>query len=378
MPAGTEVASAAMGTSGNIEFRLEPISSLREIEQLWRELEKRSNDSFFTSWTWVATWLACLPQRIRPLLLAATDRGAIIGVAMAVSRDKARLMRNIRELHFNSTGELELDCITIEHNGFLAAPEAKSALWPVFLRWFAGQKEFDGLVVPGVRQGTIPKCAIDEDLLPHEIVSPAYARTLLHQGGRDEILMRLSSNARQHLRRNLRVLERIGPLVCERADTVETALSWFEALKQLHIRSWTRRGKPHAFRYSFFETFHRALIARGVPEGSVDVLRVSVSGAPLGYVYNFRNGDGAIAYQSGFDDAKRDHRPGYVSHLLAMEAAARNSAGKYDFLAGDNQFKRSFASERYVMSSWRFTRRSLAAKLENAARSLVRNFRARR
>lgn len=345
-------------------------------QTVWSRMEADVAPSFFTSWTWAGSWLEALPPSIRPLLLTASLGLRVIGAAFVVARKQHRLVRSVRQLYFNATGSAEVDRITIEHNGFMAQPETDALLWPAFLRWFATQQEFDELIVPGLRQTAIQQQLVPGSLLCHEIISPAYARSLPFAGGREALLTGFRSNARQQLRRNLRAAERLGPLLCERADSAETAAAWFEALKRFHVQWWTRRGTPNAFAPPFFETFHRLVIARGVSEGSVDVLRISAGGAPLGYLYNFRGGDSAIAYQSGFDDTWSDLRPGYISHLLAMEFTARRGISCYDFLAGDNQLKRTFANETYGISSLRFTRRSFGANFERVARftfSKVRN-----
>jgi CelD/BcsL family acetyltransferase involved in cellulose biosynthesis len=188
----------------------------------------------------------------------------------------------------------------------------------------------------------------------------------------------LSRNSRQQLRRAMRAYGSDGSLTLEVASTPDQALRYFEALKALHIRSWTRRDKPHAFRHAFFETFHRALIVRGLADGSVRLIRVSAGGNPIGYLYNFRSGGTEYAYQSGFDDSDPDLRPGYVCHALAIEAAAAAGTKTYDFLAGANRLKQSFANENYLMSWMTLTQPTAsfraAAALGATARAIKSRF----
>ena len=47
---------------------------------------------------------------------------------------------------------------------------------------------------------------------------------------------------------------------------------------------------------------------------------------------------------SGFDDADRRERPGSVTHALAVGHAFRMGARVYDFMAGRNRLKESFAT----------------------------------
>ena len=231
--ARSEAASGVADASGKIGFHLHPIGSLPEVEKVWRGLERCGSGSFFTSWLWIGAWLVSLPERIRPLLLSVRSDNGPIGAAILVPKNRRRLTGTVHELYFNSTGESELDGITIEHNGFAGAPETGEILWPAFLRWFAQQERFGRLLVPGVRHGVIETKRRGTNLLARETVSPAYACALPRNGDRGAILNSLSGNSRQQLRRNLRAWEQAGPLRCERADTAETALLWFEALKQL-------------------------------------------------------------------------------------------------------------------------------------------------
>lgn len=361
-----------------IRFALEPVPPAEQLGKLWRLLENGGCHSFFVSWTWIGTWLRCLPEFVHPHLLTASRAGEIIAAALMVPRrDRRWLLMNVRQLHFNSTGVPDIDCITIEHNGFAGNPAANLELWPVFLRWFAREAaagEFDELVVPGVVLDLEGDARSDAQLLCRTETAPSFS-SVLASGGLDAILDNLSSNARRQLRRSLRQCEALGELRCEVAGSVEEGLNWFGELKTLHIESWTRRGRPHAFRYPFFEMFHRALIEKGVPEGSVSLLRLSAGKHILGYLHNFRWGGCVFAYQSGFSASMSGLRPGYVSHVLAMRASADAGAQIYDFLAGDNRLKRSFASETYQMRALRFDKPERALRLESAVRFWMRSMR---
>lgn len=351
----------------DIRFALEPVPSVEEVGALWRRLDDAGQTSFFVSWTWIGTWLRCLPEGVRPLLLTASGGGETVAAAILVPRrERRRLFLRLRQLHFNSTGDPSLDCITIEHNGFAGGAEANRTLWPDLLRWFArgGVRQVDELVVPGVVQSLDDALTHDARLLHRTETSSAFARAL-PRGGLEVILGHLSSNARQQLRRSLRDCEALGELGFETAGSVEEALDWFDRLKALHIDSWTKRGKPHAFRYPFFEAFHRALIRSGAAEGSVQLHRISVGPNLLGYLYNFRRNGVVSAYQSGFNRSMNHLRPGYVSHALAMAASTREGARTYDFLAGDNRLKSSLGEEHYDMRAHRFGRPTAALRIEH-------------
>jgi CelD/BcsL family acetyltransferase involved in cellulose biosynthesis len=161
-----------------------------------------------------------------------------------------------------------------------------------------------------------------------------------------------------------------GPSALElvEARSAEEALAWFENMKALHIDSWTRRGRAHAFSRPFFEAFHRNLIRRTFALDRVQMLRVDASGNPIAYLYNFRDGGRTYAYQSGFADKDRRLRPGAVSHALAIEHNFRQGAHMYDFMAGSNRLKSSFATGHRDMHWTTFQLPCIRFGLEHAGR----------
>jgi CelD/BcsL family acetyltransferase involved in cellulose biosynthesis len=206
---------------------------------------------------------------------------------------------------------------------------------------------------------------------------PAFRLTLGKTREQGSVEAALSRNSRQQLRRAMRSYGPCGALSLDVAETPEQAVFYFEHLKALHIDSWTRRGKAHAFRYPFFETFHRALIARGVAEGCVRLICVRAGSEPIGYLYNFRHGGIEYAYQSGFEDSDPEKRPGYVCHALAIENAAVSGVEVYDFLAGANRLKQSFANETYRMSWATLTRPTTSLRAAAALGATARAIKTR-
>ena len=355
--------------TGSVAIGLEAIKSPQALRALWQT--STAAGSFFTSWSWLGTWLELLPRPESAQLLTVT-KGTQRGFALLFARQVRRhRLLNVQQLHFNSTGDPELDSIFIEHNGF-AGLDADPTIWEHVEAWFLNdQPQADELVIPGLEE---TKGFAAGGALKQRRDVPAFRLALKETRAQGSVEAALSRNSRQQLRRAKRAY---GPLSLEVADTPERALGYFEALKALHIRSWTRRGKPHAFRHPFFETFHRALIARGVAAGSVRLICVTAGGEPIGYLYNFRHGGTECAYQSGFEDSDPEARPGYVCHALAIENAAEAGVEVYDFLAGANRLKQSFASETYMMSWATLTRPTASLRASAALGATARAIKSR-
>lgn len=359
---------------GEVEFRCEALPLLAALEREWRALETAAHPSFFTSWQWIGTLLAAVPEASRPKLLRGSARGETVALALLganITRRRHGLIHS-RGLYLNETGDPRFDSVTIEHNGVLAHTDCEAAVGDALIAWFAGLcEEADELHVSGSLLRLPEEAVENRGLVRTETTLPSYSvdLCLLSESG-GELYPVLSANARQQLRRALRHFERFGPLRLSEAATIAEALSFFAGLKTLHCASWERRAKAHAFAGAFFEPFHRLLIERSFAEGGTRLLKACAGERVIGYLYNFRLGGHVYAYQSGFADADRRERPGIVTHALAIRHAFRSGASVYDFMAGQNRLKESFATRCEPML-WQVVQQPrLAFRLEHLARRL--------
>jgi CelD/BcsL family acetyltransferase involved in cellulose biosynthesis len=364
---------------GEIAFHREALPPLAALESEWRALEAAARPSFFISWAWIGNFLAAIPASGRPMLLRGRARGETVALALlgsAVTRRRHRLIRS-RGLYLNETGDPQYDAMTIEYNGILCAVDSEPAVCDALIAWFGGLRgEADELHLSGslVR---LPEAALAAHrLMRSETAKPSYSvdlGLLAASGGALDPL--LSANARQQLRRAFRHFAVQGPLSLREAATEAEAQSWFTELKALHCVWWTRRGIAHSFSSGFFEPFHRRLIERSFAEGAIQLLEARAGEHVIGYLYNFRRDGHVYAYQSGFADADRRERPGVVTHALAIQDAFRSDMRVYDFMAGRNRLKESFAT-RYEPMLWQVVHQPrLAFRLEHLARRLKQGVR---
>lgn len=350
---------------------VEPVESRSALEAEWRALAPRFAPRFFLSPAWIGTWLTTLPADCRLYRVTARRRSESAGLAIVVANAVRPFLRApSRGLHLNATGDERWDCIAIEHNGFLAADEDQAALIAALGDWFAAGADGlgDELRLPGVATALSDDVVDRHRLLHSTQTRQGFAVDLARVRAQGDFAALLSSNARQQLRRAQRDFAQDGALAISEARDLGEALEFFAALKALHVRSWQRRGQRHAFSAPYFEIFHRALIERNFAHGAVQLLRATAANTAIGYLYNFRHDGRIYSYQSGFDDADRKRRPGAVSHALAVGHNAAAGATTYDFLAGENQLKASFATDRYALA-WQVIRLPLLKyRLESAVR----------
>ena len=168
------------------------------------------------------------------------------------------------------------------------------------------------------------------------------------------------------------MLEREGKLEIDKAESLAEAHAFLDQLQQLHQSHWVSKGAAGSFANAFFCKFHRRLVDRAFPEGSVQLLRTRAGNQAFGYLYNLVHNGHVLNYQTGFDYSRgiRDHRPGIVAHSLAIDFNYHANRKVYDFLAGDAQYKRQLATQSHEMQ-WMSVRRStLSVRAVDALRSL--------
>ncbi len=119
-----------------------------------------------------------------------------------------------------------------------------------------------------------------------------------------------------------------------------------DRMAELHQAVWEARGKAGSFSALFFPRFHYALIEVGIPRGEIALLKVLSGDTTIGFLYNFVWKGRMSAYQSGFAyGGEGQAKPGVTCHCAAIQAASDLGLDIYDFLAGNDRFKRSLANQ---------------------------------
>lgn len=317
--------------------RTEETVDFQALGTRWRELEARSNGSFFQSWSWVG----CLAQERfpNPLLVEATEDGRTVALAL--------FNRKGRRLWLNASGTAALDCPWVEQNGVLAEAGREAELEAACL---AAVTRRHDVVLPGVMSATVEAARRAGVLVRVRQVqaSPCVDLAALRRDGRDYLEGR-SANTRQQIRRSDRSY---GTPRLAAAATVAEAFSMLDEMAALHQARWTRRGQSGCFAEPFFGRFHRALIATALPRGEVALWRVSNNEKTIGVLYNFAYRNRMLAYQSGFAyaDASGAAKPGLTCHHAAIRRAMVEELHFYDFLAGDDRYKRSLSDAAYAQA----------------------------
>lgn len=322
--------------------RVSGVDDFAELGARWRDLETRAAGSFFQSWTWIG----CLAvERFPdPVLVEATDRGRTVALAL-FNRVRRRIGPSL--LHLGATGRPELDCPYVEQNGVLAETGREDELTFLCLRSVASRYD---LALPGICEQVLPALRRAANLVRiiRSQSSPIVDLAALRATGQDYLTTR-SANTRQQIRRSDRLYQRQGPIDVEPANSIAAAHAMLDEMAALHQAAWTARGQPGSFARPFFRRFHQALITTATPRREIALLKVICNGKVIGILYNFLYRGRMLSYQSGF--AYGDHgphaKPGLTCHSSAVAFAINQDIDIYDFLAGEDRYKRSLADASY-------------------------------
>lgn len=302
--------------------------------------------SFFLSWPWIRTWLACLPASVKPHLMTITRDSLPIALAVLVRSTLSRLgVIRSRAWALNATGHEHLDQIFIENNGLLVREGHEASAWTLWADSFLEEREdWDEIVLRGISPALLhtwrrPNLRLRQDMLltsRHVDLDPT-------RSGSRSFVPGLGKKTRAHIRDTLAAFTKHGPISLEVARSSAEALVYFGELKALHQQRWASRGVPGAFDYPFFETFHTALIHHHFDEGVIQLLRVKAGERTVGVLYNFIHANEVLVYQTGSNyslvESRNKQSPGLLTHALAIEHNTALGHRRYDFLAGDGQYK---------------------------------------
>jgi CelD/BcsL family acetyltransferase involved in cellulose biosynthesis len=321
---------------------------LTALANHWRALEACSDASFFLSWTWIGCLAA---ERFPdPILVEATEDGRTVALALF-----NRVRRwGLPVLYLHESGDPELDCPYIEHNGVLTEAGRAAELTPLCLEAVARRYRvilsgIDGICLDAIH-------SIAGFIRPRRAQPAHFADLAKTRGTGADYLATRGPNTRQQIRRSERYFAKLadgGPVTVTEAKSVREGLAMLDSLAALHQASWLSRGKPGAFAKPFFRRFHRALIEAGLPAGVIALQKVTIGDIVIGYLYNFRFRNQMLAYQSGLDYRSEVSaaRPGLLAHAAAVRDAVLQDIEIYDFLAGDDRYKRSL-SDAFQTLSW--------------------------
>lgn len=310
----------------------------------------------FRTWEWQRSWwkeLGSVGAGFRELrVLVARDRDGVRAILPMYAKDVlvAGLVPR-RQLRFIADGVVGSDYL-----GLVADPgEIDAVAFEVarHLRRDPMLDDIDELRLVDLLDGDPLTAALRcelADAMPRIGVAAryrcAYARL---SGSFDSYLAGRAKGMGQQYKRRLRWLQRQPGFELRLATTPQQVVSDLEHLFALHRLRWSPEGGSQAIPDERVERFHREAARRVAERGWVRLATVFVGGRAVASSYGFACGTGFSYYQGGLDPEWRQRSVGTVALGALVERAYAESATEFDFLRGDESYKRMWADH------WRST-----------------------
>lgn len=334
-----------------------PWTAWGEWSAVWGELERASpRPSFFLTPEWVEAWLEIFGPTTKPRIVAfrRDPGGEVAGLCLLVFRTQRLGPFPIHRVYLNTAGEPEADDACVEYNALLCRAGWEDAVAAALAAYLEREK-WDEFVASGMSAGPALDALLRSALGGLNVIRsdvPSHFVDLRRFAASSEgYVGTLSRNTREQTRRSRRGLEARGPLAIQEVSDLQQASHALTELAALHTASWNARGKPGVFASAAFREFHERLIHKTFLQGRIQLLRMSAGEEKLAVLYNFVYDRKAWFYQSGLRiEADKRLKPGLVAHALAIEHCCRTGLQEYDFLAGDDQYKKSLANGSRVLS----------------------------
>lgn len=346
------------------------VQNVSDIKSCWERLEKYSS-SIFLSWAWIGPWLATIKNETAIYSLYFINKeNSVVGLAFITqTRIHRRKFFNINQLSLNESEKKGTKFI-IEYNSILHTPEYREAVYYSFIDFLANSTiKFDEIKLNAIDMQNTPdiKALCDKFKLHHieEETSKAwYADLAQFKNNPDSYPGSLSKNKREQIRRSIKYFLQYGEEEVKFAANKDEALEFFDQLGLLHQKYWTEKGLSGSFANKKWVTFHKTLIRDFFK--NVQLIRISYGNHLVGYLYNLIDDGIAYSMQSGFNySTDKNDRPGIVSHYLITRHYITCSVQKYEYLAGELQYKKSLSTD-FNHLGWNIIqKKSVKMRIEN-------------
>ena len=298
---------------------------------------------FLTS-AWIGAWLETLGRGADLELITARDArdGSLLAAAPFHVEGRTRAGVRHRVLRFLGSGAAapdHLDLLVAAH----APEETASAVWSAVTRRARWDLiDLDGVAADGTLARLLLRRVSDRDRAER---TPTHFLRLAPTW--EATLATFDGEVRSNLERHRRKLEREFPAaVAERMvaepDDLEATMT---CLERLHQARRTEAGQRGAFGTPGLAAFQREVARRMLASGRLRLWRLDVGADAIGVIESFRHGDTVSFYTTGFDKRWQRFGPGTRIMAVAVAAAIAEGATGFDFLRGDEPYKRRWGTE---------------------------------
>lgn len=178
----------------------------------------------------------------------------------------------------------------------------------------------------------------------------------------ENFLQSLKTSLRGDIRRQIRRISELGPLILHHYNTVDEALNILPQFLKLHSDRW-----PGAYKAP---GFHKNLIVYGLKSGIMHFTSLKSGDRTLSYHLGFTYSKTCYYYMPVIDPEYENLSPGKVHLFKLVERAIAERNKIFDHLRGDENYKEGWTNRVQSLYKFSYQNISLTSKVRNEVHSI--------
>jgi CelD/BcsL family acetyltransferase involved in cellulose biosynthesis len=324
-------------------MQVEIVRGLRALERLepdwWRLFRSARAPTPFQSPAWLLPWCRHL-GRGEPLAIAIRDGGELVALApfSIDEEDGARVLRPLGE------------GVTDICDALLASARDRD-LAETLLGALAGLSGWERCEWSGIPHDSHliaaakpwrPSCS--------EEVAPVLP--LAH--GAREVTQAVPRGMAENIEACRKRAEKFGPLSFQAASGPDCG-SFLDVLFALHAARWASSGEAGVLAHPAVQAFHREALPELIGAGLARIHLVRIGERVAAAHYGLAAGRAHFYYIGGYDPGLRAAGPGNLAVAHAIGRALAEEAQAFQFLRGDEPYKRRWGAQPIALVTLSFT-----------------------
>jgi len=356
-------------------------SSFSEVEFDWQFMENSLAPGYFQSSSWQQLWHRKINEKgFKPLVVSISNGHKFLLMSSTVTSKKRMLgLFKQNATYLNSSGSEEFDVICPENCQPLVSLDAPKDVFGQMINYLVSEINVKQIFIRAIplsvmhqlQQGC-QSCEVEfivEKKSAHHWINLESLRL-----SKRDHLSSLNSRARSTIRKTIEKYEfQFGKVNLRSAENSVQSKEWLGKLIDLNLQRFRSKGRNSSFNIPFLQEFHNELIDLAFPKGEVVMVRLEAGEQIIGYIYGFLFNKVISIYQTGFVfEADNKLSPGMVAHHLLAQESMNRDINRYDFLAGDYQYKRILSNEHGELVWLRICVPNLLLSIERFLKNLKR------
>ncbi|MDA7950339.1 MAG: GNAT family N-acetyltransferase [Pirellulaceae bacterium] len=340
-------------------LHVKPISSLADLSSLLGQWNLLTEKVPFRQWQWLVPWWKHYGNEDQLYVLAVyldeTEK-TLVGIAPWYLREERGKGRTIR---FLGDGE-----VCTDYQAILVQPNHQQevsqtlAMWlterasSAESRWNWDLLEFEGCITSEI---TLTHFFEELEGLGNSVdfTEGEHCWRITLPDDWEAYLAMQSKSHRKQIRRSKKHHLDTKKAVLKTADSKETFDRYWEVFVELHQKRRKSLGEEGCFTSPRFSGFLREAAELFFGEEQLGLYVVEYEKVPIAVDFHLLGNQVSYAYQSGIDPDSLSLEPGRLVNVAMIEKAILEGNTGYDFMRGDEPYKKHFRAEPLQSATYR-------------------------